>query len=316
MLTAKEEYRQLCETSTRPLIFQTALWLDAAAGENNWDVILTKKGDQITGAFPYVTRKKYGFFEVTLPPLTYYLGPIFFYPSDLKEQNKRSFQKKILTEIIEQIPENDRFITQTDFEFDYWLPFYWKGYEQTTRYTFHLDTSLNLETIHSEFKPNIKKLIIKADEQFEITEGDDYQLIFSLYQQDYKRKGLDLPITPDEMGQIEKGIESSGKRILLEARDQSGKTIAGLYLLKDHQYVHYLYGACDYEYRNSGVMSLLIWKAIELAKTSNLNFNFGGSMNENIEQYFSGFRPKMVPYFRITKTSNRWLKHFKRFDHK
>ena len=58
-----------------------------------------------------------------------------------------------------------------------------------------------------------------------------------------------------------------------------------------------------------------MWEAITLAKSKGLSFNFEGSMNKNIERFFTTFGSFPKPYMQITKTSNKWLKEFTRFNH-
>lgn len=315
-MNTKERYRQFCESSSKPLIFQTPLWLDTVAGEGNWDVVLTFQGDHLSGAFPFVTSKKYGLHQITLPILTFYLGPLVLFPSDLSEENKLSFKRKVLSQLEEQLPKTDRFITQTDFNFDYWLPFYWKGYQQTIRYTFLMDTEKPLDAIYSGFKPNIKKLIKKAEGNFTISLGDSPEEIYTLYKTDYERKNIKISFSKNDIIKIDNALSPANRRIILQASDSTGNVIAAYYILIDHQYMHYIFGAVEHSQRNSGVMSLLMWEAIQLAKKNNLKFNFGGSMNKNIEQFFSGFRGALTPYMRISKVNNKWMKQFALFEHK
>lgn len=316
MNSPKEKYRQFCNTSTRPLIFQTPLWLDAVVGDKNWDVILSLKGDQIVGAMPYVTSQKFGLQQVTLPLLTFYMGPIINFPVDLSPENRVSFKRKIISDIVSKIPKTDRFVTQTDFEFDYWLPFYWKGFEQTTRYSYTLNTDTELDSIFNRFKPSIKKSIKKAEPNFNIQYGENADLVFHLYETDYKRKKIETSFSKSNIDKIDKALAPTGNRIIIEATNNKGTVVAAYYLLLDKTYLHYIFGAVDEAYRDSGVMSLIMWKAIQEAKLWGVKFNFGGSMNKNIEQFFSGFRGDLTPYMRISKISNKWLKHFTRFNPK
>ena len=195
MKSAKNIYSQFCEKSKQPLIFQTPLWLDAVAGPDNWDVVLAYQGDFLSGAFPYVTKKKFGLNQITLPFLTPYLGPIFKFPQDLLESNKLSFKKKTLESLINQLPNTDRFITQTDFNFDYWLPFYWQGFKQTTRYSFILETHKTEEQLLSNCKPSIKKQIRKASSIYTLRKGSDISTLYDLHQKDLTSKKIQISFT-------------------------------------------------------------------------------------------------------------------------
>ena len=315
MLSSKETYSQFCETSSKPLIFQTPLWLDAVVGDKNWGVILSFKGNVLNGAMPYVTNAKLGLKQITIPFLTPYLGPIIIYPTDLKRANYLSHKRKVITDLVSQIPITDRFITQTDFEFDYWLPFAWEGYQQTTRYSYLLNTDNDEETIFKGFKPNIKKHIKKSGDLFTVTESDSIDTLFQLHHNDLKAKGIELLFSKDQFTDLNKTLTASKKRKILHAKDSNGNVICAFYLVFDHQFTHYLIGAVNPEFRNSGVMSLLMWEAIKESKKRNLTFNFEGSMNKNIERFFASFGGEITPYMQISKTGNKWLKQFTRFNH-
>lgn len=313
-MSNQETYRAFAHQQSSILIFQDPIWLDAVVGRNSWDVAIAKKGNQIVGAFPYVTKKKLGFFQITIPILTYYLGPIFFYPSDILEENKKSFQRKVLQDLIEDLPATDRFVTQTNIDFDYWLPFYWKGFKQTTKYTYILDTKNELESIFSKFKPTIKKAIQKAEKSFTVRTTADVTSLFELHKNDYEVKGLKTAFELSQLQNIQSKIGGENRSIVLEAVDHTNKTVAAIFLLKDQVYHHYMFGAVNQEHRKSGVMSLLIWHAIQMAKMDKVTFNFGGSMNKTIEQYFSGFKGTIKPYMSISKVSHPLLKPFNKFN--
>lgn len=312
----KETYRQFCETSTRPLIFQTPLWLDAVVGHANWNVALSFKGNLLTGAMPYVTKTKLGLKQITIPFLTPYLGPIIIYPIDLKKENHLSHKRKVITDLVSQIPKTDRFVTQTDFEFDYWLPFAWEGYSQTTRYSFLLDTTKTEQEILQGFKPNIKKHIRNAGSLFTITETDSIDELFNLHQTDLKSKGIDLHFNKEQLAKLDLDLSRDNKRKIIQATDTHGNVVCAFYLVFDHTFTHYLIGAVDSESRNSGIMSLMMWEAIKESKSRQLSFNFEGSMNKNIERFFGSFGAHITPYMKITKVSHKWLKHFTLFNQK
>lgn len=315
-LAHKETYQLFCTQSQQTLIFQSPLWLDAVAGPKNWEVILSFKGDLLVGALPYVTNSKLGLKQITLPFLTPYLGPIINYPLDLKRDNYVSFKRKVISDLVRKIPVTDRFITQTDFNFDYWLPFHWEGYQQSTRYSYLLNTQNSESEIFKKFKPNIKKHIRNTEEQFKIQSSDSIDSLFALHQKDLRNKGVALLFSKEEFLRLDTALKGQDKRKILHAVNNEGKVICAYYLVFDHTYAHYLIGAVHENSRNSGVMSLLMWEAIKEAKKRGLHFNFEGSMTQSIERFFSSFGADLTPYMRISKVSNKWLKHFKMFDHK
>lgn len=311
----KQLYTSFFKEITNGVIFQSPLWLDTVAGTENWDVALSIQGDFVNGAFPYVTNTKLGLKQVTLPYLTPHLGPIFNFPSDLSESNKLSYKKKVLNSLIEQLPKTDRFITQTDFDFDYWLPFYWKGFQQTTRYSFVLNTQKSESELLANCKPNIRKHIKNSSVQFQIEESTQTDTLFEMHKADLNSKNADLHFDKDQLSKLYKVLYDVDAAKVLHAVDSNNDVACAFLLVFDKKFTHYLVGSVDPAYRNSGVMSLMMWEAIKESRSRGLQFNFEGSMIQSIERFFSSFDGQPVPYMKISKTSNKWLKEFTRFNH-
>ena len=93
-MTNNKTYYQICINHKLPLFFQS-WWLDATAGENNWDVVIYKKSNEIFGVLPYFL-KKWGFSFLGIPPFTQHLGPWLIYPKGQKNNTKLSFEKEHL----------------------------------------------------------------------------------------------------------------------------------------------------------------------------------------------------------------------------
>ncbi|MGB0390925.1 MAG: GNAT family N-acetyltransferase [Salibacteraceae bacterium] len=315
MKNSKQTYRADFNQFTSGLIFQSPTWLDLVAGPNNWDVAIAYQGDFISGALPYVTNTKYGLKQITIPFLTPYLGPIFRYPSDLSNSKKLSYQKKTLESLINQIPDTDRFITQSDFNFDYWLPFYWNGFQQTTRYSFTLNTTPSEDELLAGFKPNIKKHIKNASKLFKVEEGRDIKPLFAMHKSDLNKKNTDLHFSKEQLEKVYLTLQKSGDCKIFNAVDERNEVVSAFFIVFDKHFTHYLLGTVKPKHRHTGVMSLLMWTVIKEAKSRGLTFNFEGSMHQSIERFFSSFGGQPQPYMQISKTSNKWLKEFTRFNH-
>jgi hypothetical protein len=92
---------------------------------------------------------------------------------------------------------------------------------------------------------------------------------------------------------------------MLFAEDASGQVHAAIYVVWDARSAHYLLSGGDPELRSSGANSFLLWNAIRHAATVTPAFDFEGSVLEPVERFFRGFGGRLVPYFRVTKTSRR-----------
>ena len=136
MSFAREQYRALCQSeSSIPLFSQS--WYDALSVDNNWDVALVEKGGQVFASMPYVVRKRFGRTILGHPPLTQALGP-WIREIDGKQTSRLARQKELIQQLIAALPHYDHFSANWHFSQTNWLPFYWAGFTQTTRYTYRL----------------------------------------------------------------------------------------------------------------------------------------------------------------------------------
>ena len=142
-MSAKSKYLALCSEEDTLPIFLNSWWLDAVCGEENWDVALSLKGDTIFGALPYFIDRKYGFVFLTQPILTQYLGPWIRYPANQKYEKRLSHEKSVLTDLINNLPKYSLYRQNFRYTYTNWLPFYWNGFSQTTRYTYLIEDLSN-----------------------------------------------------------------------------------------------------------------------------------------------------------------------------
>jgi len=90
----KKYYEDFCKNHQLPIFYQP-WWLDCLAGENNWDVAIYKKSNEIFGVLPYYQKNKIGFKFLGLPILSQHLGPWLIYPDGQKNNTKLSFEKRL-----------------------------------------------------------------------------------------------------------------------------------------------------------------------------------------------------------------------------
>ena len=139
MLTNREKYIKFCKKEKNIPIFSKSWWLDALCKEKNWGVALVENGNGIMASMPYYIKKKMIFTIITMPKQTQTMGPYIKYPDGQKYEKRLSFEKKIINELIAQLPKVDMFIQDFHYNITNWLPFYWAGYKQSTSYTYVIE---------------------------------------------------------------------------------------------------------------------------------------------------------------------------------
>src|ERR1700734_1858940 len=118
-------------------------WLEAVAS-GMYEILKINEGDGIQAAWPVVYSMSDGAKHVCMPALTQKLG-ILFAPSAARPVEAQSKNQRRTTELIEQLGDTASFHQNFHENFTDWLPFYWQGDAQTTRYTYALEDISDLK---------------------------------------------------------------------------------------------------------------------------------------------------------------------------
>jgi hypothetical protein len=308
MDSPKLQYINFCSTEGSIPIFSKHWWLDAVCGKDSWDVALVEKGGSIMASMPYLITENKRSRYIRMPLLTQTLGPYIVYPENQKYEKRIAFEKEVMTGLINQLPAFDHFSQRFHYSTTNWLPFYWSGFHQTTRYTYVIDLVDDLDSIFSNFGSNIKSDIRKAKKIVHIKESDDVAAFYNLIKSTFGKQGKEMPYSIDLLKTIDQTCAQKNCRKLFIAYDKDEVAHAGAYIIFDQNSAYYLIGGRNTELKNSGATSLVLWHAIQFASTVTDKFDFEGSMLEPVERFFRAFGAQQVPYFSITKTNSRKLK--------
>jgi len=306
---AKLRYRAHCEAEPGIPLFSGAWWLDAVAGEENWQVALVEKDGRVLASMPYVVERRLGFTLVKQAPLTPRLGP-WLAPSVAKYPKRLADEKDLLEALIEQLPRFDNFVQNWNFQYSNWLPFHWHGFRQTTRYTYALHELGDEKLLWSNFQENIRREIRKAENRFALHVDDESNIddFLELNRKTFARQGRSLPYTEAFVRRLDAACVQRNARKIWISRDPEGRCHAGAYIVWDSECAYYLMGGGDPELRNSGASSQCMWQAIRHASSTSKRFDFEGSMIEPVERFFRGFGAVQTPYFHVSKTPSRLIR--------
>jgi len=307
MNSNKSKYRNLCSNEITIPLFSMDWWLDATVGSENWDVAIVEKDSKIVASFPYVKQKKGIFTLLNMPKFTPYLGIWIKYPSGQKYTNRLSYEKEIINELINQLPQFDYFSQRFYYNFTNWLPFYWKNFIQTTKYTYVLKDLLDIDKVFLSFRSNIKTDIRKAEKHMKVYSNNNINDFCDLYESSHVRKGVNILRSIDLIKKIEGACGFHNCRKMFFCKDEDNHIHGGIYIVWDAKSCYYLMSNRNTNYKNIGATSLLIWEAIKFSSSMNKEFNFEGSMVEPIERFFRAFGAEQTPYFWITRTDSRIL---------
>jgi lipid II:glycine glycyltransferase (peptidoglycan interpeptide bridge formation enzyme) len=298
----KSKYREICNNNKIPL-FSQHFWLDAVCGEDNWDVIVMEENGNVNAILPYYINKLGSKFEIRKAPLTQNNGVFFFYPPDMKYDRKVSFENRVLDKIIDRLEELNLSSYRQYFHYSFtnWLPFYWRGYTQSTRYTYVIDETGDLDNVYNNFNGNIRKHIRKAEGIVRVYNDMDYAVFYEMNKKTYERQSINIPYTYELFEKLYKNLNDKGCVEILYAKDAENVIHSAALFAYDHDTVYYLMSGSDEQYRDSQSLTLLIYEGIKLANRLGKKFDFEGSMKKNIEKFFRQFGAVQKQYFDIKK---------------
>ena len=237
-----------------------------------------------------------------MPPLTQKLG-ILFAPTDNKKPVELlSANQKLSGELIASLGPVVSFHQNFHENFSDWLPFYWQGYSQTTRYTYVLEDISEPKELWARMRPHHRRVIRKA-QGLGIRVKDDLELpeFLELNRKTFARQGEQPLATDDVIYRVDNACCLNAGRKIFAGVDTQGRIHAAVYIAWAGNTVYYLMGGSEPELRQSGAQVLALWEAIRFASTVVQRFDFEGSMLPQIERVFRGFGATQVPYFRISK---------------
>ena len=293
-------------------VFCQPWWLQAVSPDN-WDVVFVERGDEVAAVLPYAYKIRLGKYRlIEHPYLTFYLGPRLR-DSHAKYTNRLADEKDLMTELIEKLPPFATFQQWFHPSITNWLPFYWKGFKQTTRYTYVIEDTRDMESVWNEIRENIRTDVRKAQKVVEVADNPDIGRFLSLQRVTYGRQGKTLPYPEETLLRLDAACAEHGARKILFAVDSQGRAHASVYLVWDATTVYALMRGSDPILRNSGATSLLVWKAIEFASSQGKRFDFAGSWVESIERFVRAFGARQTPFFEISKMNSRVVKTYRTF---
>jgi hypothetical protein len=299
---------QLIAFLTDAPLFLQPWWLEATA-PGRWDYAVVSRGEYIAATMPLVFKKWGTWHFMEGPFQSPYLGP-WLRPSTAKYAKRLAEEKDLMGELIDSLPNIGTFHQAFHPGITNWLPFYWKGFRQTTRYTYRIEDTSDLDVVWKEATESVRTDVKKARRQVTVEESDDFAAVIELHRKTLRRQGRNFAHTDAEMTTLHNACRRHDCCKTLLARGANGQLHAGAYFIWDKSAVYYYTSGADPALRKSGAGALLVWHGIELASKLGLSFDFEGSMHEPIERFFRSFGARQVPYFVISKTSRQLLPAF------
>lgn len=306
MSNLKASYRALCNTEPSIPLFSRSWWLDATAGKDNWDVVLIQENGSVVASLPYVVQHRFGLTLLVHPPFTQTLGP-WLKPTDLKHAKQLSREKELMDALIAGLPRFDHYSQRWHYSRMNWLPFYWAGFEQTTRYTYVIDDLSDLDAVFAGFSAGKRKDIKKAEKTVTVRFDVSAEEFYRNHKMTLTQEDASISYSFELFKRMYDSGYEQESACTIGAYDQQGNLHAALFIVWDQLSAYNLISTIDHRYRNSGSASFLVREAIRHVADKTKRFDFEGSMIEPVEFSFRQFNTVQMPYFAVSKTPSRLL---------
>ena len=308
-MTNKQRYKIFCDEHSEIPLFMQAWWLDAVTMPDgkDWDVLLCEENGKIVGAMPYHLFRKWGLKTIDRTQHTQYHGLWIDYPMDCKPHKRYSFEKRVMDSLIDQLEALSVAFYSQNFHHSFmnWQPFYWRGFRQTTRYTYILKNIADIDTIFDNAHPRYRQKLRKSEKELvvdfnflpeefydfhknSLSENNDSvnysnQLFLSIYREATKRK--------------------QGKIIAI--RNKNNDILSAIFFVWDMNCGYNLITVRKIEDGSNDASIYMIWEAIKYLSDKAKNYDFEGSMIKGVANVNQQFGAEQVPYFNISKCNSK-----------
>ena len=281
---------KLFRSAKNATIFQSPGWLAAYLDKQSLKVLFINKGGIDIAGYVLPSSGK-PIYKMKLN------GPLIRQPKQyMKPSTLYEYEKAIYKEIASYIISEHTFYCDFwDYNFKFWYPLMWSGFQQTLHYHLHLDIS-DTQTCWDNLSTKIRTDIRKAEKYDSSVECLDFgefvkrhpNISFgnakSMIFYSHLNKSLPLYINYNTINQ---------------------EMASGILLAYDFHSTYYI-DSFNFQ-KSTGTQSYLIWDTICNSKTT--SFNFLGSKVPAVESFFRGFGSTPVPYLCIKY--NKPLKYIK-----
>ena len=287
-------------------VFCYSWWLKTVT-KDDFKIIVVRDNNQIVAG---IILPFYSTGRINEPYLTRTIGVLYNKPGNELPRKRLSMERKWLNALLDRVDINHVVQFCMHHNFRDWLPFRWRGYRQTTRYTYILEYgTTTIEEIWKNISRRQKRLILKAAQNgITVEEGDDITTVYKYSCLSFDRQNKKFPYSLADLKNLDDTVKEHGMRKIFQVVDGQHKVLAADYVVYHEKSAYHLLSGGDVQFRALGGHTLLLWHVISYFSDKVPIFNFGGSDIEAIEEHIRSFGGIQKQYFHIfneTLASNR-----------
>ncbi len=289
-------------------VFSSPWWLDAVA-PGAWTVVES----EVPGARGRMALRKHqrrGLRVMGHPPLTPYLDPELAIESD-KTESRLHKETLLVADLVDRLPPHDLCVLRFSPAVHHVLPWRWKGFYTTVTQTFIIDLDAqDADAIDASMGVGARRKLrtSRKDHIFDpdVPAGE----LARLTEVTMRSKGRSTGYTPETLTRAADAAVARGSGAVVGVRRRSGRLMGAALVVWDERSAYYVAGGRDPDAAAAPGYQLLRG-AIDLARHHAPTFDFEGSSDPGVAQFFRGMGGRPALTVGVGRLTGR-LRHLER----
>jgi len=270
-LSAKEEYKRLCETEELPLFLQ-AWWVNAVSAGLQWDVLFARDSENhICAVMPYIEDKHLWRKFIHMPNLCPY-GGVW-----MRDEWNDSFDatSAVAREMHAQIERLNIAFYQQRFFPDNHLPeaFEAIGYRCIPRTTYIIEDTSDLQKVLDGFSKNKRKKLEKKTLTYK-TDTMTAEEFYQFHAMCNGEKNKELWYSREMFLVLYEKAQERGQCKIICIRNDHDEPLAAAFVVWDNHYAYELLNCYEHLDKENGAREKLTFEVIRFAASLRLSLDF------------------------------------------
>lgn len=292
---------KLITVSAQYSIFSERWWIETVThGEGR--LLGCFQGNQLVAGLPIWPCRAFGVRYLRRPLFTPYWGPLL-HPLTGKNSTRIGQEINILYALAEAVAPWSDVTVSCHPTFTNWLSFYWRGFTQTTGYTYRITDWHEPRACEATFHPVLKDSLRRSQSQeFDLCDQLDQAQL--RYLSRHALSGYSARETEELQFLWPELARKAASRHCWHTTtsiDREGKVLSASALVWDAHCVYNIFSTCATDRRTLDGMILRIAHEITLASTLAPTFDFNGATCHPLGKLFLCFGARLLPFHHIEK---------------
>lgn len=267
-------------------VFHQEWWLDIVSGGRCQLIKVEAEGKQ-TGVLPIFVTRWRGLTVCKMPPFTHVLGPAV--DVGVGNSNAKMHRRfNIVTELLRQVPKTHLFRQVIDVGVPETIAFQAAGYRSMPHYTIRVSCA-DIDLAWAELRQKTRRFIRRSQETYEPTICSDPDKFTTFYISNLlERKRAyrgEFSIFP----RLYEACKSHNCGEIYAIETKTHDLIAAIFVVWGSDAMYYLLTTRDRTVNDYGLISLLIWRAMQEAHRLGVSLDLDGIVSREIFHFLSGF---------------------------